>query len=82
MLFRSLPVVSTPLPVVDRYRALVRMASGGAAFVGEIEHALEERGEPFAGRRLTAMRAESWERRVEEMCQRIGEVLGPRLGQG
>jgi len=76
----GLPVVSTPLPEVARYGALVRLAANPEAFVGEIERALEERGEPFVEQRRLAMRAESWESRVEEMSRLIRETLGPRLG--
>lgn len=76
----GLPVVSTPLPEVVRYRDYVHTASGAEAFAGEIERALAERGTQFAkSRRVEAMRAESWERRVEEMCEHIRDVLGARL---
>ncbi len=75
----GLPVVSTPLPEVARYQDLVHLAEGGQAFQSEIEGALRERGEPFAAQRAAAMRAESWEGRVEEMSRIIGDVLGPRL---
>lgn len=77
----GLPVVSTPLPEAARHGALVHIADGSQAFVEEIERAIEERGEPFIEARLAAMRAESWERRVQEMCRIICEALGPRLGQ-
>jgi glycosyltransferase involved in cell wall biosynthesis len=82
----GLPVVSTPLPEVARYGALVRIAQGPAPFVGEIQQALLERGEPFLGMRLQAMRQESWEHRVEQFsehveealrrCERVGERVG------
>lgn len=77
----GLPVVSTPLPEVARYRDFVRVAAGAEAFAGELDHALAERGEPFAGRRVAAMRAESWERRVEEMCGHVRDVLGSDLSR-
>ncbi len=78
----GLPVVSTPLPEVERYREFVRTAEGTQAFVGAIGQALAERTAPFAARRLEAMRAESWDRRVEEMSMRINDVLGPQGTRG
>jgi glycosyltransferase involved in cell wall biosynthesis len=77
----GLPVVSTPLPEVARYGALVHLADGPEAFVGEIARALEERSGTFIERRRAAMREESWESRVREMCRLIRDTLGPRLGQ-
>jgi len=78
----GLPVVSTPLPEVARYGGLVHLATGAEAFVGEIERALEERSEPERAQRLLAMRAESWEHRVDEIAQLVRDTLGPRLGVG
>lgn len=74
----GLPVVSTPLPEVAKYEPLVRIAQGRDEFVREIEHALKERGEPFVGRRLNAMRQESWERRVEQISEHVEEALRGR----
>lgn len=74
----GLPVVSTPLPEVAKYGALVRIAQGRDEFVRAIEHALKERGEPFVGMRLNAMRQESWERRVEQFSEHVEEALRRR----
>ncbi len=74
----GLPVVSTSLPEVARYDGLVRIARARGDFVHEIEQALDERGEPHVRRRLTAMREESWERRVEELSDHVTEVLRAR----
>jgi glycosyltransferase involved in cell wall biosynthesis len=74
----GLPVVSTPLPEVARYGALVRIAQGPVPFVGEIQQALSERGEPFLGMRLQAMRQESWEHRVEQFSEHVEEALRRR----
>ena len=76
----GLPVVSTPLPEVARYRALVHLADSPKMFVEEIERALGERSEPFLAQRLHSMRAESWESRVGEVCRLIRDTLGLRLG--
>src|SRR5262245_43174766 len=68
----GLPVVSTDLPEVRKYRNLVRLASDPAGFVREIELSLAERGGAFAMARLHAMKVESWEARVEELSTLIG----------
>lgn len=71
----GLPVVSTPLPEVARYAALVRIAQGRDEFVREIRHALAERDDALVQRRVNAMRQESWERRVEELSRHISQTL-------
>jgi len=71
----GLPVVSTPLPEVARYEGLVHLAAGETEFVACLEEALARRTEADARRRVEAMRAEGWERRVEE----ISEILVPML---
>jgi hypothetical protein len=74
----GLPVVATDLPEVRKYRHLIRLAAGPEDFTGEVEAALGEGGEPLARRRLEAMKAESWEGRVEELCARIQAAEGSR----
>jgi len=68
----GLPVVSTDLPEVRKYRNLVRIASDVAGFIREIELSLAERGGSFAIARMEAMKVESWEARVEELSAFIG----------
>jgi glycosyltransferase involved in cell wall biosynthesis len=63
----GLPVVSTPLPEVARYKDLVHLADGLEAFIAGIEAALGERSEATARHRAEAMRGEGWEVRVEEI---------------
>src|SRR5437899_365007 len=58
----------------------VHLADSPKMFVEEIERALGERSEPFLAQRLHAMRAESWESRVGEVCRLIRDTLGLRLG--
>jgi glycosyltransferase involved in cell wall biosynthesis len=77
----GLPVVSTSLPEVAKYHNLVRIAHGRDEFVREIEQALKERGEPFVGMRLSAMRQESWDRRVEQFSEHVEEALRRRQPQ-
>lgn len=73
----GLPVVSTPLPEVARYRDLVHIADGDRsdAFDAEIEAALLERSEAMTHRRVEAMRAEGWEARVMEISALVRQRL-------
>ena len=63
----GLPVVSTPLPEVARYRTLVHLAEGATGFAQAIAAALGERSPASDRARAAAMGAESWEARVEEI---------------
>jgi glycosyltransferase involved in cell wall biosynthesis len=63
----GLPVVSTDLPEIRKYGNVVRIASDPTGFVREIELSLRERGGSFGTARVDAMKAESWEARVEEL---------------
>lgn len=71
----GLPVVSTPLPEVARYDGLVRLADDAQAFAAAIEAASGERSETMDRRRVEAMRAEGWDRRVMELSAIIAERL-------
>ncbi len=82
----GLPVVSTDLPEVRKYRDLVRIAYDLIGFVKEIDQSLTERGSSFAVARTDAMKPESWEARVEELSTLItsalrGESHGRHLGR-
>jgi glycosyltransferase involved in cell wall biosynthesis len=72
----GLPVVSTPLPEVMRYKDLVHVGDGLEAFISGIEAALRERDEEMVRRRVEAMRAEGWEARVEEISALISSHSG------
>jgi glycosyltransferase involved in cell wall biosynthesis len=67
----GLPVVATDLPEIRRYSHLVKLASGPEDFVRNIEVALAERGESLVAARVSAMRVEGWEARVEELSALI-----------
>jgi glycosyltransferase involved in cell wall biosynthesis len=67
----GLPVVSSRLPEVDRYRGLVELAEDGPGFVRAVERAVAERSEAARRERIAAMRAESWASRVLEMSALI-----------
>ena len=70
----GLPVVSTPLPEVQRYRNLVRIADSPSDFVAVCEHTLAEEksdGARLAAARQAAMRHETWEAKVEELSDHV-----------
>jgi glycosyltransferase involved in cell wall biosynthesis len=71
----GLPVVSTPLPEVVRYRDVVHIAVNRDGFIQEIESALMERSTKDDRRRVEMMRSEGWEARVE----RMSAIIKPRL---
>jgi len=73
----GLPVVSTPLPEVVRYNGLVHIAVNEPGFLEAITSALKERSPENDRRRVEAMRSESWESRVSEMC----DVIQLRLAE-
>lgn len=63
----GLPVVSTPLPEVQRYGELVRVAERGSAFLQACQEALREGRESDSAARQAAMLSETWAARVEEV---------------
>jgi glycosyltransferase involved in cell wall biosynthesis len=67
----GLPVVSTPLPEVARYRSLVHLAEGMTGFLDAITTALGERSPALDRARAMAMESESWEARVTEIERHI-----------
>jgi hypothetical protein len=70
----GLPVASTPLPEVMRYAGLVETGESDREFVAAVERALARRSPAAVSARLEAMRAESWDARVEEIS---GLLSGP-----
>lgn len=71
----GLPVVSTPLPEVMRYKHLVYLADGVETYLAKIEVALEKQSEEVVCRRTNVMQRESWEARVSELSGLIGAQL-------
>ena len=67
----GLPVISTPLPEVQRYDGVVQIAQGHGEFIAAIERALGERTPEGTRRRVESVREEGWSARVEEMCRII-----------
>jgi glycosyltransferase involved in cell wall biosynthesis len=71
----GLPVVSTSLPEVARYKGLVYLADSVQTFTEGIEAALGERSGAMRRRRVEAMQAERWDARVEQ----ISTIIETRL---
>ena len=74
----GLPVVSTSLPEVARYRALVHLAEGTDGFTQAITAALAERSPASDRMRAAAIATESWEARVTEIEEHISRTAGRR----
>jgi glycosyltransferase involved in cell wall biosynthesis len=72
----GLPVVSSDLPEVRKYKDLVHLANGADGFIAAVERALRERSETAARARVDAMKHESWEARVEEISELIEGAHG------
>ncbi|MBK8269452.1 MAG: glycosyltransferase [Planctomycetes bacterium] len=70
----GLPVVSTPMPEVERYRGLVEIANGAEEFIGACERALALRGAEEAAKRMTAMRTETWRSKVEDLSRLVTSI--------
>src|SRR6185436_1815636 len=71
----GLPVASTPLPEVLRYDALVETGATDHEFIAAVERALARRSPAAVRQRVDAMRAESWEARVEEIAELLSGPL-------
>jgi hypothetical protein len=71
----GLPVASTPLPEVLRYDALVETGATDQEFIAAVERALARRSPAAVRERVDAMRAESWEARVEEIAELLSGPL-------
>ncbi|HKQ47785.1 MAG TPA: glycosyltransferase [Phycisphaerae bacterium] len=67
----GLPVVSTPMPEVERYGPHVSIASDAAEFVAACERMIAENSPGKILERQTAMQRETWQSKVEEVCSLI-----------
>jgi glycosyltransferase involved in cell wall biosynthesis len=70
----GLPVVSTPLPEVARYRSFVHLAEGASGFTRAVTAALAERSPALDRARALTMESESWETRVAEIERHISRT--------
>ncbi len=64
----GLPVVSTPMPEVQRYEPWVRVASGAAGFVAACERAIAENSSELILERRAAMKKETWQAKIDHLC--------------
>lgn len=71
----GLPVVSTPMAEVERYRELVEIADSAEGFVAACERALLRRNPEDAANRKAAMARETWRAKVEELSSHVESVL-------
>ena len=65
----GLPVVSTDLPEVARYRRWCRIGRDAATFIAAVDEALASDAMAERRARSDAMRSETWERRVAEIAR-------------
>jgi nucleoside-diphosphate-sugar epimerase/glycosyltransferase involved in cell wall biosynthesis len=71
----GLPVVSTDVPEVRRYPALVQIASTPDQWVTAIERALASNSTSARAARTAAMTTETWAARVARLLQTIDEIV-------
>ncbi len=71
----GLPVVSTDLPEVRRYRPHVHVARSIDEFEKACEQALQERTAQHRARRQAAVRNETWRDKVEQLSALVVDVL-------
>jgi glycosyltransferase involved in cell wall biosynthesis len=70
----GLPVVSTPLPEVRKYRPFVEIAASPEAFIAACDRAIATDSEDAHIHRRAAMRGESWPAKVEEISKALDAV--------
>ncbi len=63
------PVVSTRIDAAGDFGDLVRVADGLPDWIAQIEAGLEERGEFWSEKRRAFARANTWDKRVEELVR-------------
>ncbi len=79
----GLPVVSTPLPEMERFNArhpgVVRVAQGAEDFAQAVrEAAADPKAGPVVERRIDVSRTNSWRTRITQMSRLIEDVLRRR----
>lgn len=74
----GLPVVSTALPEVAYYKDRCYIGDTYEAFERGVEAALREDTPELRKQRSEAMRAETWERKVAQLCATVTRVKGKR----
>lgn len=74
----GLPAVSTDVPEVRRYSSLVYVAQDAPEFIRFIEQALREDSPGKHRARSEAMRGETWEAKMAQVCERVMQVKTAR----
>ncbi len=81
----GLPVVSTPMPEVERYDDLIELAAPdragepvGSAFIAACERALARRSAEDIRRRQSAMSRETWEAKLAELESHVEAAISNR----
>lgn len=67
----GLPVVSTPLPEVQPYADVVRVAATPEAFIAALDQAVQDTGEAAVRRRMEAVSRDTWLARVEQISRLV-----------
>lgn len=75
----GLPVVSTPMPEVERYGDLIEIAAGAEEFANACERALKTRGPADRELRQAAMKRETWASKVEGLSGLVNAILHKKL---
>jgi glycosyltransferase involved in cell wall biosynthesis len=70
----GIPVVSLPLPELEKYAPPVRIGPGYDAFIAEVTSALAEPSTAAAGRRALAQQ-HTWERRARRFLEIVHELV-------
>lgn len=76
----GLPVVSTPLPEVQRYEPWVALADSSERFVAACERAIETNSASLAHGRRERMQSETWRSKVEGISDHLRRVLSGTSG--
>ncbi|HWQ57272.1 MAG TPA: glycosyltransferase [Bryobacteraceae bacterium] len=71
----GLPVVSSPLPEVQRMGGLVRLADNPASFAAEVRAALTEDDPRLRSERIRIAASESWASRAQDIAARFARLL-------
>jgi len=68
------PLVSTPMPEMDMLQGLVEIGQGRQGFIAAVERALADTEEKRQ-KRLAFSQNNSWEKRIEVLCDKIAAKL-------
>lgn len=71
----GLPVVSTPLPEVEKYSDIVRIAHSPEEMIAEVEYILKNNTKESAQNRSSRMEKETWQAKAEQISSCIEPVI-------